>query len=393
MVFQEKATQTEEFKKQYRKYCGLTSKNVLQFASSLILPLMLGIFTVVITFQQQTLARQQRLEDKVESRLQRDDDRKELHEQRQQDWNISQTAQAIQNKVVIDQYRDEVLVAYIKEIGDLLEKKNGSLTSHSLTHTLARVKTLNTIRQLDGSRQIHVIRFLCEAGQLINTNESTALDISTAELTDIDFRKTGRLLTNTKISLAGVYLVNSTFSNMDLLNVNFSFATLDNVNFSSSKWVHNVNFSSAQLYDVNFASAAWLANVDFSSAGLHNVDFSSVGLYDVNFSSSQLENVDFSSAGLHNVDFSSVGLYDVNFSSSQLENVNFASAKHLDNINFSSAQLNNVEFSSVALDNVDFSSARLVNVNFSSAQLYDVNFSSARLDHVNFLSARFGNIH
>ena len=64
-------------------------------------------------------------------------------------------AQAAQNKATSDRYRDEVLVAYIKEIGDLLRENNGSLTQTALTHTLARVKTLNTIRQLDGPRQIH----------------------------------------------------------------------------------------------------------------------------------------------------------------------------------------------------------------------------------------------
>jgi hypothetical protein len=53
MVSQKQATQTEQVKDQDRKYFGLTRKNVLRFASSLILPRMLGIFTVVITFEQQ----------------------------------------------------------------------------------------------------------------------------------------------------------------------------------------------------------------------------------------------------------------------------------------------------------------------------------------------------
>jgi uncharacterized protein YjbI with pentapeptide repeats len=291
MVFQEKATQTEQFKNQHRKYFGLTSKNVLQFASSLILPLMLGVFTVVITFEQQKVARQQRLEDKEESRmlrkqdredsrLQREDDKNESQQLRDQAWTLAQNAQEAQRNDRIDEYRNQVLIDYIKEIGDLLEKKNGSLTSDPLTHTIARAKTLNILRQLDGSRQIHVIRFLCEAGQLTNTNKSTALDISTAELIDIDFRKTGRLLYTGKISFAGVSLGDSTFSEMDLLNVNFSSARF-----------FNVDFSSALLDNVNFSSA-WLDHVNFSSARLLNVNFSSASLFNVNFSSARFGNID-----------------------------------------------------------------------------------------------------
>jgi uncharacterized protein YjbI with pentapeptide repeats len=275
---------------------------------------MLGVFTVVITFQQQKLAqeqriedmnvaRQQRLEDRNESQSQREQDKNDSRLQREQDWNIAQMAQTAQNKAINDQYQDAVLVAYIKEVGNLLEKKNGTLTSDPLTHTLARVKTLNAIRQLDGTRSIHVLRFLYEAGQLTNTNQFIALDISTAELTGIDFRKSGRLLDTGEISLAGVYLVNSTFIDMPLISVNFSSAELRNVNFSSAE-VINVNFSSAELRNVNFSSTQ-LRNVNFSSAWLDNVNFSSAVLDNVNFPSATLGNVNFSSARLYNVKFSS----------------------------------------------------------------------------------------
>ena len=54
---------------------------------------------------------------------------------------ISQVAQAVQSRAVIEQYRDEVLIAYIKEMGDLLENRNGSITSDFVSRTLARVKT------------------------------------------------------------------------------------------------------------------------------------------------------------------------------------------------------------------------------------------------------------
>ena len=301
MVLQEQATQTEQPLSEDRKYLGgLTGKNLLKFLSSLILPLMLGIFTVVVTFEQQNVARQQRLEDQQMARLQRLDDKNESRLQREQDWNISQTAIAAQNKATADRYQDEVLVTYVKEIGDLLEKKNGSLTNDPLTATLTRIKTLNTIRQLDGARQSHVIRFLYEAKQLSNTDGVVPLDISTAEFTNIDFHKLAPVFKIEKISLAGVFLTNCTLSDTSL---------------------NNVNFSSGKLYNVNF-SYAILSYVDFSSATLSNVDFSSAQLYYVNFSSADLNDVNFSSARLYNVNFSSAILTNVSFSSANFGNIN-----------------------------------------------------------------------
>ena len=236
MLVRRRVALSKRRRQRSRHCCGLTAKDGLQFLSSMILPLMLGVFTVVITFQKQklaqeqriedmNLARQQRLEDRNESRmyreqdrnesqLQREQERNESRLQREQDWNIAQLAQATQNKVIHEQYQDEIFVAYIEGTADLLKQTNGVLTSDPLIHTLVRAKTLNTIRQLYGIRQIHIIRFLYESGQLTNTNESRALDISTAELVDIVFENTHQLLTAGELSLAGVYLVNSTFNNI-----------------------------------------------------------------------------------------------------------------------------------------------------------------------------------
>jgi uncharacterized protein YjbI with pentapeptide repeats len=373
MVSKEQATQTEQLQNQYRKYFGLTGKNVLHFLSSLIVPLMLGVFTVVITFHQQKLAQEQRNEDMQLLREQRLEDKNESRAQRKQEWDIAIKNQEIQNQMAIDRYRDEVLVAYIKEIGELLEKNNGSLTSDSVTRTLARVKTLNVLRQLDGSRQIHVIRFLYEARQLSNTNESDAIDISKTELTNIDFRELTLLMIIEKISLAVIHLQNCTFSSMVLINVNFFFARLENVDFSSAE-LYSANFSSAKLYGANFSSAL-LLDVDFSSAKLYGINFSSAKLYGVNFSSAKLKDVDFSSAELTNVNFSS---------SYELENVNFSSATLID-VNFSSATLIDVNFSSAEFSGCDYTLFFLMRFIFLITVYWPSSFHHAKMAHTIFV--------
>ena len=278
MVSREQSTQTKQGLSQYCNFSRLIIKNVFKFLAVLLLPLTLGVFTIVITFHQQKVAEQQWAEHRSDSRL-----------ERELDWNISKSNQEAQNIVVRDQYRDQVFVAYFKEMGDLLEKnQNGSFTSDGLMAAIARVKALNTFRQLDGSRQIHIIRFLYEAELLTNTNESVALDISTAELTDIDFRKIGRLLQTGKVSLAGVHLKNCILNDTYINFFNFSSAEVKYVNFSSAT-LCDVNFTLACLYDVNFSSVH-LERVNFTSAEFTNVNFSSAEFINVNFSSAEFGN-------------------------------------------------------------------------------------------------------
>ncbi|CAM4847370.1 unnamed protein product [Rotaria magnacalcarata] len=65
--------------------CDLTMKALLQFISSLLLPLMLGVFTIIITIQQQRVATEQRMQDLNNSVQQRAEDRQMALEQRAQD--------------------------------------------------------------------------------------------------------------------------------------------------------------------------------------------------------------------------------------------------------------------------------------------------------------------
>ncbi|CAF1531745.1 unnamed protein product, partial [Rotaria sordida] len=156
--------------------CRLTLKDGLQFISSLLLPLMLGVFTVIITLEQQRISQEQRSQDLAELRLQREEDMnnsmlqraldkqiaKEQREQdelrRVQDLNISESKRAHDDELAEKQrdlleklhelaietqrHQDTLLVAYMNEVGTLLEKNNGCLSANPLIATLVRVKTL-----------------------------------------------------------------------------------------------------------------------------------------------------------------------------------------------------------------------------------------------------------
>ncbi len=344
MFVRKRFMQAKQRQQGSRRFHGILWYNVRVLLSSLVIPLIFGLITIVLTLNQQkgadrrwgehmNISREQKLQD--ESRSQKKID----HE-----W-----------KIAINQYRNKVFLNYMKEMGVLLKESKSLLTNNPLTHTIARFKTLTVLRQLDGLRQQHVIRFLYEARQLTNTNESNALDISTAELIDIHYDTSSWFLRRGNISLAGVFLQNSTFREIILQQVNFSNATL-----------HNVNFLTFGLSNVNF-STAHLVNVTFSPASLVHDNFSNARLKDVSFLNTTLHHAIFSNARLKDVSFLNATLLYANFANTILLCANFANARLTDG-NFSNARLKDVNFSSTRLYTVDFSSAFLLYVTFSSAR-------------------------
>ncbi|CAF1923010.1 unnamed protein product [Rotaria magnacalcarata] len=74
MASQEQCVQTHGALRRARQPHDLKLRVGLQFISSLLLPLTLDVFTVVITFQQQSAAKQQRDEDRMAAELQRAED-------------------------------------------------------------------------------------------------------------------------------------------------------------------------------------------------------------------------------------------------------------------------------------------------------------------------------
>ncbi|CAF1192067.1 unnamed protein product [Didymodactylos carnosus] len=148
MILQEQSTEADRLPIRSRDFYGLTLRDGLKFISSLILPLMLGIFTVVITIHQQNAVAKQRAEDRNATRLQRDQElviAKNLSDANKE----LATAHKEQEK---ERYQNDILVAYIKEMGELLKDNGGSLTSNPVTTTPVRVKTLNIFRQVDPLR-------------------------------------------------------------------------------------------------------------------------------------------------------------------------------------------------------------------------------------------------
>ncbi len=303
------------------KRCSLTMKDLLSFISSLLLPLMLLVFTFVMYFHQQNIAAQQRLEDRYIareqreqdlniSRVQRLEDRQLAYEQREQDkllarlqhedddarriqdLNISQI-QRQQDKQIADnklqqdialadlqrnisllqrdhqlhreteRYRDTLFIGYIQEMTELLTRHNGTFNNDQVITALARVKTLTTIRQLDSKRNSRLIQFLYAVDLLNNRHNLPPLDLSGAELNGIDLSSSVQHVKMHGLHLVGAYLNDSSFVGLDMNGANFSLAHLARTHFANTI----------------------LTKADFSFAIFHNADFYATNASQANFNS------------------------------------------------------------------------------------------------------------
>ena len=106
-------------------------------------------------------------------------------------------------------------------MGDLIEKNNGSLVFIEAAGILARVKTLNILRQLEGSRNKHVIRFLYEAKQLSTEEGNFPIDLAGSDLIDIDFTHPMLDISFEHVSLRDIYMKNCSFHKVEFYDADF----------------------------------------------------------------------------------------------------------------------------------------------------------------------------
>ncbi len=96
MSQQDQAIQTDG-RRRTRRFFGLTLRDVLTLISSMILPLVLGIFTVISTNnQQKEVIRQNERDVSL----------------REQEWKIANQRNELQREMAHDRYRYDLLVTY-----------------------------------------------------------------------------------------------------------------------------------------------------------------------------------------------------------------------------------------------------------------------------------------
>ena len=218
-------------------------KLVIRFISAVLIPLLIGAFTIVLAIQQDSIAQ----------------------ENRNTDLRIAAEEHEQNLELTIDEQRNQQLVNFINYMSDLLLEKNFSLNKQILK-SIIRPKTLATLRQLDETRKTYLLRFLHES-ELLSVNKPTYLSLHTANLSYIRLGTFGLQTDMRSTSLAGAYMYKSTitstsFDYSDFRETNLTGASFFNVIF------RNANFDHALLQHTYFDTLSLVKDADFSTANL-----------------------------------------------------------------------------------------------------------------------------
>ena len=245
---------------------------------------------------------------------------------------------------IADQRRqDDALQAYLEYIGKLLLDNDRPLRQSKEgdeVRTLARARTLTTLRRLDGGRKGSVVQFLYECG-LITTGRSA-------------------------LSLAGADLMAAYLIEANLREANLSGAKLEGA------VLREASLRRANLYGAHL-SGSDLSGAFLGGANLYGADLSGSDLRGANLRGTNLRDADLSRALLNGADLSKAFLGGANLSEANLSGANLSGAflreARLEGANLSGANLRGTNLSLTILNFADFSYADLREAYLSDAGL------------------------
>jgi hypothetical protein len=223
-------------------------KQIFNFISAVFIPILLAVFTVILTLQQESIAK-----------ANRDVDLRIAAEQQQQNLELA-----------IDEQSNAQLVAYIHEISDLLLVNNFSLNKKILT-SIVRPKTLSALRQLDVTRKGYLLRFLHES-RLINVSNPPFLSLQDAEFNYIHIGLLKGSIDMRRVSFSGGYFDNSSFTSISFGYSDFSYSSLCGASFDVVSFDY-VKFNNALLKEADF-NVSPVYKADFTGANMINAKIS-----------------------------------------------------------------------------------------------------------------------
>lgn len=399
MPVHDQGTMTDHYSRR-RGWSGVTLRDLLSFFGSLAVPLMLGIFTVVITFDQRQDARKQRVEDRQQATLQREQDLSISRDQRLDDRNNSALQREL-DKIIADQKR-----AQDYEIADKVRNTSWDQRVHEL---LIEEKRYNESekRYNESEKQRELDR------RLAATERQQDLNISTLQ------REQDKVIAEMKRNADD--LVAERYQNMSRELEEYRYAQekeryLDTLLLSHINEIGQMlkENNASLTYDLTIAAIARAKTLHvIRSIGIERSFQLIQFLYDAKQLHSNNRPLDLSGAKLDKIDLSISkngllsmrGLYlggvhmdqasfhgqDVSywdFTGAHLNNANFSRSNCTNSI-FDRALLNGADLSHVIWSNTTFRHADLTVASFSGSFGKKFEFEYAKLERVNFTSVTF----
>ena len=202
-----------------------------------------------------------------------------------------------------DNQRETALQAYIDKMSELLlEKHLRTSQPEDEVRTIARVRTITILFQLNARRIGYVFAFLHEAGLMSATSDSI-ISLSQANLSKVNLSQA--ILG--KVDLSGANLRQANLSGADLSGANLVGADLSGANLSQTN-LSKINLSQAILGKAN------LSRADLSRALLVEADLSEAILWNSNLWNSNLRRANLVGAELSEANLSGANVAQSNLS-------------------------------------------------------------------------------
>ncbi len=267
-------------------------KTLWDWLDLLIVPAILavGVFMLNWTLQQASLRHDEQLK-KIE--------RERSEKQQELERRLAAEQQKMELNIANDRLNEHRLQGYLDRMTDLLlEKKLNSSESDISVRTVARARTLTTIRMLDTERKGLLLRFLYELS-LNSSGQPSPSETSLVGIIDLQ-----------DVDMRGVLLNHVDLRRADLHGINLCEASLQEADLSWAS-LHNANLKKADLCNANLHDADLRLSI-LIEAKLHNAKLNTANLNGANLSGANLRSADLRGASLCGTNMRNVSLVEAN---------------------------------------------------------------------------------
>jgi uncharacterized protein YjbI with pentapeptide repeats len=224
-----------------------TLSNWFEIISAFLIPVLIGIITVILSAQQNNISQANRLTDLEIAHQQREKDQK--------------SGDNLRRQTVFLNYLRDASSMIINSEAMIPIKQKQELPVHILG--MLRTMTFTALEQLDTDfeHRVDIIRFL-HAAWVLSTDLENTVDLHHADLSHVRFDE----MTLSGIKLSYTIMFNTSFFNSNLNDSDFMMAQLTYSNFTNSQMI-SANLRGTQLQFTDFTNAN-VTFVDFSYANL-----------------------------------------------------------------------------------------------------------------------------
>jgi uncharacterized protein YjbI with pentapeptide repeats len=355
---------------EFPKWSGINGKTAWDLAELLIIPLFLAMVAYYF------------------NRTQKEVEQSIAEQQRQSD-----------QKIANDRLQENELQTFYDRMTELLLDKNlRSSGTNDEVRSIARTRTITTLRNLDENRRGFIIQFLFEAG-LINQLQPI-IALKNADLRRIVFSRSQIH----QISLEHTIMTDSTLYKSVFQDVNFSKSDLSGAKFDRTSCLgcnfDDANLSKTVAYNFYGLKSSYercnFSEVDFTGANLVETKFNHANMESCVINHAQLFNAELVEAVLRNAKANKVNLqnakcFGANFDNAELHSIIATNAEFrlssfrgaiLEKANFQQASLVGAQLQGAKLRGANLVEADLKGANLSGADLTDADLTGAILSEV-----------